>query len=794
MFELIDIEDKEEEEEEEEQEEGKEKRPKKKREKHKPENLRKLEGRRSDLGKLFTSKKTGKEFSLVGGPKTNEILEAVLDTPPGLYEISVYGEMKPNSSAIFDAYHNIEWTTKPKITVDEIRGLLLGCGLHDVEKELGNWGPWNFDVEGYLVKTEEERNLYEVDTAMIIDILKTLPLSTNPTIKTFLYWREIGILCGGTNPIYELRDIFKLSPVGIDALWTQLNENCLPLCVDNKWELPPLDSARLQKIFMRRDTMKRSRDDDFAQLVIEIKDRTNATIMEQSTSTAVLMDELYFNSQEKDALLYLIKHHVFVEKLSMVTTPKIMFLEKCLAKAMQILLRVPPKRPDMRLYDFSKWNTGLHPPCSEQEVLLTKCLQRRMISLQGVAGSGKTASVRHLRYIYKNQYACMIAFQNRNVSMLRRIFPNAFTIHSLLNRHMYSCPKAKKGEGKCFFSAFRFICIDEASMLDLEMVSKLLSLFALCGDSVDLVLIMGDINQLAPIRIGQPFPLLYQWMKERDMAVEFFHVHRTGDAKLVAENNKAIAKSDFSAIKWDDNCFIHRELEGDLAGTIIGILSEFKVEQDKSLIATRTNVVVATISGAASTYYYPDLKVNSRVLRVGCKLSPNVTDKVRGFCNNEIMILRGIRDVYGDPVTDDEQIAGLDLPKMYMSDGAREVSTADTSFRYGARNIRIIKCQLFDTPEIEYRYFYYDRYAMKHLVTRYCLTVNKSQGGEAHTVIVVIPKDSPYEDRPRMVAAFTRAKERVIYLGSKHVLERAINRVPSPPCTMLPLLLQESFR
>lgn len=794
----------------------------------------------TEFDHLFRST-SGKEYFVVATEDFAALLRTLEKTPPGIFKFSFYGTPDDDSEHRFEITHNITWSLPDKLSMGEFVLFVLRTGVFASEKMVWKWlgseipmndpqtpgmifeSMWMSDID-YLCKSEMNKKCHQFPVSAFIDFIKAQPglLSQSELLRMFIHHSEITFFCSGRIGVYNVNDLLRLDVVAMKMLMEAIESDCLALCFGkNPWNVPSMTKERFlvlqnKKLLKNGQGSKRRNPDveDVCLAAFELIEAIESSLEKFQGNTVVHRDWLHklmkANTQEDreridDILNYLTNKAKVLTVVSghNYTLTSLYELENCICESVRTINN--GRGPKRAAVNFSELLVDGRPPCEQQVECLKMCSKQRVVFLQGSGGTGKTETVKYLAKIYAKEEAMMCAFQNRNVSQLRRIFPLAFTAHTWMRIHYESCPMSpswrekqieneKKNEKKkivppseCSLARARLICIDEAGMLDSELFSKVLSTIALCCRNLELLLIMGDFDQLPPISRGRPFVPMFEFGKDHEMSCEYTEVLRVGDAKIIAENNALIAKGRFDEIDWDGVHFVHFNAYPSLAEKVVGVLEEFGLKRDDSLVVTRTNYVADTLSAAISEYYQGDEDYS--VPRVGDKVSFNHNWPEREVWNNELFVLEGMKDVPASLIP--RRYTSSDLGDVYEQiDNSMCVTRGDSPSNVKG-SIRLLKCVIVDSSDHDVKYFVYDRWAHANLSVRHCITVNRAQGGEVDTVIFVIADDSQYEDRRRVFTAFTRGKKRVVVVGSMESLKMAVARSPPPSRTALKFLLDE---
>ncbi len=155
----------------------------------------------------------------------------------------------------------------------------------------------------------------------------------------------------------------------------------------------------------------------------------------------------------------------------------------------------------------------------EQVQVCQKIFVRPICVLSGAAGTGKTTVIKALIQGIEKAHGTGTSFQllaptGKAADRIREATEKpAATIHSFLaQRHWLNANMTYKRSGGDKEEKYLTYIIDEASMLDLELIAALFR--AINWASVQRLIFVGDPNQLPPIGRGRVFADLIDWLQE----------------------------------------------------------------------------------------------------------------------------------------------------------------------------------------------------------------------------------------------------------------------------------------
>lgn len=293
-------------------------------------------------------------------------------------------------------------------------------------------------------------------------------------------------------------------------------------------------------------------------------------------------------------------------------------------------------------------------------------------------------------------------------------------------------------------SHIRYLIIDESSMLDTHLFGETARIISKM-DHIPFILLVGDIDQLAPVGHGQVFKDLLDYAEAvyPECVTRLTVLKRQKDGSNIPElANDYIANGKFPGIDWfkekQDIRFVNVDSNTMIPVLEKNVLAPRRGDLDDVQIITpfrngTMNDTVPAINELAQPYYNPDdgrfVKINNpdRLFRIGSKVinKKNRTDTViNGSIGTIIAMDTSSRDLFEWTFT------------------VRFESGDELVYPYGD---------------------------LKELDLAYAITVHASQGSEYENVVLCVARggSSPeFLNRNLIYTAATRAVKKLILLGS----------------------------
>jgi exodeoxyribonuclease V alpha subunit len=369
----------------------------------------------------------------------------------------------------------------------------------------------------------------------------------------------------------------------------------------------------------------------------------------------------------------------------------------------------------------------------DQQQVIDNFRKYNILIVSGGPGSGKTAIITEICNILdedKISYALCgpTGKSAKRISELTK--RKASTIHRLL----------KAGYGKWTYNknnklnTYKYIIIDEVSMVDVELLWHLLQSFP---PFVKFILV-GDVAQLPSVGPGA---VLRDLIKCNKIPTYYLtQNHRQGSGSLIAENARRINNGELKLSFNEDMQFVSCENVIEIRERIPLFIEDFRKSSynllsDVQILTPQhnTKVGVTELNSMLRFYMNPTARPTEKM---------SVGDKVMQTTNNyQLNIYNG----YVGTIIDDNYYNY----KIKFFDGGDE-ENAESVIEYPKNNA-------------------YD------LMLAYACTIHKYQGSEIKAGIVVVSNSHTYMwVRSLLYTAITRFKERCIILGDAQTFRKAI--------------------
>ena len=405
-----------------------------------------------------------------------------------------------------------------------------------------------------------------------------------------------------------------------------------------------------------------------------------------------------------------------------------------------------PKFNDLNLADYIGFELA-----TGQKHAVKQALEHRISVITGGPGTGKTTTLACIVNIARTHNLEVVLCAPTGKAA-RRMFEatrcEASTIHRALG--------IRGEERRCNFAGANLVLIDEASMIDAQLMWHIIQA---TPPRAHLVLI-GDVDQLPSVGPGE---VLYQIINSGVVPVTYLAVvHRQAENSGIIQAAHAFNAGVTPDLAGFADAFIHQVARNEnLAPTLLRLLPQI---MDKHGFDVHEVCVLTPVNRRA----WGQLELN---------------EQLRRMFNPGPLPLPGVNFKEGDPAMHIKNNYGLGVlngmvgPVIYVATVEEEEKErqyiADNDLEDEDGNILkpvVVKVEYPDRGTVGYT-----RDDLDELVLAYAMTIHKSQGSEYPAVVMV----TPYVYEPFMVRALpytgaTRAKEYLFVLSAGDALERYI--------------------
>ncbi len=375
----------------------------------------------------------------------------------------------------------------------------------------------------------------------------------------------------------------------------------------------------------------------------------------------------------------------------------------------------------------------------EQRAAISLALEEKVALITGGPGTGKTTIIKVL----------VDAFQESGLSRILLCAPTgraakrlseatgseATTIHRLLmpvqGSEAYDFLKNEDDPLEA-----DVVIIDEASMLNIQLYYSLVSAIPPSCH----VIIVGDVDQLPPIGAG--FVLRDILDSQAIPYQRLTQIYRQQKGNRIVENAHRINAGQMPILDaCDDFSFHEVHTVKDMLQTVIALYQQELQLVDDELDA---QIISPMRKGSAGSTHISEI--------VQAQLNPLVKGKTG-------ITVNGVSYRVGDKVIQVTNDYDLDVFNGEIG-SVFAVSKSMIQIRFPDKEVKV---PLDSLPSIR---------------PAYAITVHKSQGSEYDVVIIpFIPPYGPMLQRNLLYTAITRARRKVILVGTESAIERAVNTV-----------------
>lgn len=421
-----------------------------------------------------------------------------------------------------------------------------------------------------------------------------------------------------------------------------------------------------------------------------------------------------------------------------VYTPEAYEEENCIARRIQDMaaMKPLPMKTHVQLF-LDRWQDSCHFELADkQREAVEKSLKSGMTVITGGPGTGKTTVVQTIIRLAEQEglRILLCAPTGRAAKRLAETTQRkAKTIHRLL------IPDGRQGRIQVFeynetkLLPADLVIVDEVSMLDMEMMYHLLSaLKPQCR-----CILVGDADQLPSVGAGA---VLHDIIASGQVpVVRLDTIFRQQEGGRIVTNAHLINSGRLPVVNEDPEFrFVEIEDEAQGAEKISALYnSELLETGDKFAVQVLSPMYknpcgVDNLNQLIQGRFNPpaeekgELKGKNVIFRVGDKVMQKHNDYEKGVFNGDI-----------------GEIFAIQKDMVYV--------------RYPEQDVK------------------YEGQEVDEITLAYAITVHKSQGSEYHTVIMVLVNSHAIMlQRNLFYTAVTRAKRKVILVGSKRAVQTAV--------------------
>ncbi len=431
-------------------------------------------------------------------------------------------------------------------------------------------------------------------------------------------------------------------------------------------------------------------------------------------------------------------------------------LQELYVSSSRVALKLPKEREIKKVEE----ELGIHLAEAQREAI-SASLGEKMVILTGGPGTGKTTIIHGVLKLWEKRGAKIrLAAPTGRAS--RRLSEStgrkALTIHRMLeyNPEMgtFSRHAGRRLEAD-------LLVIDEASMIDTELMSSLLDAISPSAH----LLLVGDVNQLPAVGPG----LVLHELIESGLfkTIHLTDIYRQEDGSLISLNAKKInegQKPDMEGIgieRGQDFFFIERQQPEAVREAILEMTSNRiprQLELDPKLEVQVLCPMIKKDLGVEKMNEVLQEKLNPADLRARTPFySVSIGDKIMQTRN----------------------------------DYSKDVFNGDIGYVVDIQEKKLQLIIRFDGVDVRYSWK-----ELENTTLAYAITVHKSQGSEYPAVVIpLVMQHYPMLQRNLLYTAVSRGKQMVILVGNQRALDIAIsNNKIRKRFTNLRSFLQESFQ
>lgn len=433
-----------------------------------------------------------------------------------------------------------------------------------------------------------------------------------------------------------------------------------------------------------------------------------------------------------------------------------------------------------------------------QNIATLSALLNQFSLITGGPGTGKTTSISkfinvHLSLfpesriiltaptgkaaVRMNESLVKLSESNSEIILKKKIEKiKAQTLHRLLELHKYN---TENSFSKDYKLPYDVVIVDESSMIDISLMAKLFNAI----DAETKLIMLGDKNQLSPIGAGSIFGDIcsvaklnkFSWQdidffnsfsenailniddqtenNENNIlsgkVIELKQSYRFSDVKgigrlssILMEGNQEKLSEYFDNEKiTDPEVYISENIENDFCEKLFSIYEDYAKEDDINqafLKFNRIRILCSTIEGKYGVNYFNNL--------IETRLKEKKLIIIEGYMYEKQAIM----------ITENDYNLGIFNGDIGIVRIDKESGNYFVYFQFPELR-KILSTEI------------------KRFVPAYALSIHKSQGSEFENVIAVLNEVEKrnFLSRELIYTAITRAKQKVMIISSKEILNKA---------------------
>lgn len=422
-------------------------------------------------------------------------------------------------------------------------------------------------------------------------------------------------------------------------------------------------------------------------------------------------------------------------------------------------------------------------PTDKQYEAVCQIFNRRISTVQGCAGSGKTTSLRALaRYIkeHRSEIRGHILFLAPTGKAVQRIDDSISDIElstsdNTMTMHRFSglIKKAQDKEKIRYDSDSStpmedcvtmpsIIVFEEASMISITTLAMTIRAIRTYG-YIPHIVFMGDLYQLRPVGIGMPYKDI---IDSGIVATSILDVvHRQGAGSLLLKAITQIRKREDVSVR--DESFNILKVTGEKGCSAICKWA-MKTKDSNATIIVPTKLLMKELTPDVRDCVNPETPAS--ILKVGDEVLPfRKGDKIMQIKNNYG------RSVFNGTVGRIIGLAIVDKTRTPIPDNEVDAPSGDVKYELHIR---------FDGRDNDFYYKFSE--ASEEIILAYVMTTHKAQGSEYENTLIVMDRSIPgFINRSMIYTAASRGKESVTIMIKDIGVMSLWKNITQPPKTNL---------